>query len=302
MWDDGLSVIYNIDGVALRREFAVCHKSVGLWHLRLPDCRDGQDLYGHNQWHMSAFTRPGSRHVHTKLSHKEYIDPFAVPYTGTNAATKTHSRKFTAKAPRDVHGQLSQNDDETPPPPPHQAAQRCAHKPRRPPPLPRKHKRWCLTLHPFFQAATIPTSSPCTLSAAATGAGRIAIACFVRLYLRVGRLIYEAICIWFMLKIPTIPACSTKCTVGYVPRLYTIAAAVHQDTSIYNIHSSFLWLYVVSCTHLVSWSQCLANDEKENYSRELLRYGTRYFRTTICSVHWLFRPSTNLSANHNTAL
>lgn len=66
---------------------------------------------------MSAFTRPGSRHVHTKLSHKEYIDPFAVPYTGTNAATKTHSRKFTAKAPRDVHGQLSQNDDETPPPP-----------------------------------------------------------------------------------------------------------------------------------------------------------------------------------------
>ena len=61
---------------------------------------------------MSAFTRPGSRHVHTKLSHKEYIDPFAVPYTGTNAATKTHSRKFTAKAPRDVHGQLSQNDDE----------------------------------------------------------------------------------------------------------------------------------------------------------------------------------------------
>ena len=28
---------------------------------------------------MSAFTRPGSRHVHTKLSHKEYIDPFAVP-------------------------------------------------------------------------------------------------------------------------------------------------------------------------------------------------------------------------------
>ena len=28
--DDGLSVIYNIDGVALRREFAVCHKSVGL--------------------------------------------------------------------------------------------------------------------------------------------------------------------------------------------------------------------------------------------------------------------------------
>ena len=75
----GSLVIYNIDGGALRREFAVCHKSVGLWHLRLPDCRDGQDLYGHNQWHMSAFTRPGSRHVHTKLSHKEYIDPFAVP-------------------------------------------------------------------------------------------------------------------------------------------------------------------------------------------------------------------------------
>ena len=50
--------------------------------------------------------------TYTKLSHKEYIDPFAVPYTGTNAATKTHSRKFTAKAPRDVHGQLSQNDDE----------------------------------------------------------------------------------------------------------------------------------------------------------------------------------------------
>ena len=38
--------------------------------------------------------------------------------------------------------------------------------------------------------------------------------------------------------IPTIPACSTKCTVGYVPRLYTIAAAVHQDTSIYNIHTA----------------------------------------------------------------
>ena len=255
---------------------------------------------------MSAFTRPGSRHVHTKLSHKEYIDPFAVPYTGTNAATKTHSRKFTAKAPRDVHGQLSQNDDETPPPPHQAAQQRRAHKPRRPPPLPRKHKRWCLTLHPFFQAATIPTSSPCTLSAgavaagAATGAGRIAIACFVRLYLRVGRLIYEAICIWFMLKIPTIPACSTKCTVGYVPRLYTIAAAaVHQDTSIYNIHSSFLWLYVVSCTHLVSWSQCLANDEKKNF------FDTEqdsYFRTTICSVHRKFWPSTNLSANHNTAL
>ena len=101
---------------------------------------------------MSAFTRPGSRHVHTKLSHKEYIDPFAVPYTGTNAATKTHSRKFTAKAPRDVHGQLSQNDDEnaaaadtadadaaaaTSSSP----ARRRAHKPRRPPPLPRKHKR-----------------------------------------------------------------------------------------------------------------------------------------------------------------
>jgi hypothetical protein len=76
---------------------------------------------------MSAFTRPGSRHVHTKLSHKEYIDPFAVPYTGTNAATKTHSRKFTAKAPRDVHGQLSQNDDENAAAAtatPHQAAQR----------------------------------------------------------------------------------------------------------------------------------------------------------------------------------
>ena len=155
---------------------------------------------------------------------------------------------------------------------------------------------------PFSRQQLSPTSSPCTLSAgAATEAGRIAIACFVRLYLRVGRLIYEAICIWFMLKIPTIPACSTKCTVGYVPGLYTIAA-VHQDTSIYNIHSSFLWLYVVSCTHLVSRIQCLANDEKINYSTELLRYGPRYFRTTICSVHRKFRPSTNLSTNHNTAL
>ena len=188
--------------------------------------------------------------------------------------------------------------------PPHQAAQRRAHKPRRPPPLPRKHKRWCLTLHPFFQAATIPTSSPCTLSAAAvaagaaTEAGRIAIACFVRLYLRVGRLIYEAICIWFMLKIPTIPACSTKCTVGYIPLLLYIRIPVYT----YNIHSSFLWLYVVSCTHLVSRIQCLANDEKKNYSTELLRYGPRYFRATICSVHRKFRPSTNLSTNHNTAL
>ena len=66
--------------------------------------------------------------------------------------------------------------------------------------------------------------------------------------------------------------------------LYTIAA-VHQDTSIYNIHSSFLWLYVVSCTHLVSWSQCLANDEKKNF------FDTEqdsYFRTTICSVHRKF--------------
>lgn len=84
--------------------------------------------------------------------------------------------------------------------------------------------------------------------------------------------------------------------------LYTIAA-VHQDTSIYNIHSSFLWLYVVSCTHLVSRIQCLANDDRrQNYSTELLRYGPRYFRTTICSVHRKFRPSTNLSTNHNTAL
>ena len=61
---------------------------------------------------MSAFTRPGSRHEHTKLSHKEYIDPFAQQYQTNAAATKTHSRKFTDKAPRDdVHGQLSQNDD-----------------------------------------------------------------------------------------------------------------------------------------------------------------------------------------------
>ena len=30
---------------------------------------------------MSAFTRPGSEHVHTKLSHKEYIDPLAFAHT-----------------------------------------------------------------------------------------------------------------------------------------------------------------------------------------------------------------------------
>jgi hypothetical protein len=34
--------------------WAVCHKSVGLWHLRLPECLPEKDLFGHNQWHMSA--------------------------------------------------------------------------------------------------------------------------------------------------------------------------------------------------------------------------------------------------------
>ena len=34
--------------------WAVCHKSVGLWHLRLPECLLEKDLFGHNQWHMSA--------------------------------------------------------------------------------------------------------------------------------------------------------------------------------------------------------------------------------------------------------
>ena len=62
-------------------------------------------------------------------------------------------------------------------------------------------------------------------------------------------------------------------------------------------------LYVVSCTHLVSWIQCLANDEKKNYnSKGLLRYGPRYFHTTICSVHQKFRPFLLISQPITTQL
>ena len=37
-----------------KKKFAVCHKSLGLWHFRLPKCLNGQDLFGHNEWHMSS--------------------------------------------------------------------------------------------------------------------------------------------------------------------------------------------------------------------------------------------------------